>query len=352
MIDDVCEKMTKYLNIECEKEKPVNGFDARELAAKFTVDVVSKCGFGVEANSFEDNDAVIRKMGTGITSFGTMTIAYLALTSIFPFVRKFWKKSLVSKNIEQFFIQLMKDAIDYREKSNVDQGDYLNYLIQIKKQKNLGDIDLAAHGISFFVDGFDTSSLVIAHALYELGRTSKVQEKLRDEIKEYLTKHEKIDSDLINEMPYLNQVVYEALRLHPPGAFLSRKCTEQFEIDGLKDKKIIIEEGMIINIPIYTIHRDAEYYENPDDFYPERFDPENGGVKVFRDKGVLMPFGDGPRMCLGMRFALVQVKAGIVEIIKNFRVSVNKKTQEPLVLMPSEILTVPIGGLWLDIEKI
>lgn len=352
MIDDVCGNLTKYLNIECEKEKPINGFDARELSAKFTVDVVSKCGFGVEAKSFEDNDAVIRKMGTGITSFGTWTIIYLTVTSIFPIVRKFWKKSLVSKNIEQFFIQLTKDAIDYRINSNIDQADYLNYLIQIKKQKNLEDIDLAAHGISFFVDGFDTSSLGMAYTLYELGKNSKAQEKLRDEIKEYITNHGKIDSDLLNEMPYLNQVVYESLRMHPPAATLSRRCTEKIELNGPKDKKIFIEPGTILNIPIYSVHRDAEYYENPDEFNPERFDPENGGIKVFRDKGVLMPFGDGPRMCLGMRFALLQVKAGIVEIIKNFRVSVNKKTQEPLVLMPSEILTVPIGGLWLNIEKI
>lgn len=343
--------MTKYLNIECDN-KPINGFDGRELAAKFTTDVVSKCGFGIEAKSFDEADCFIRKMGTGITSFGTITYIYLAVTSIFPIVRKFWKRSLVSKSTEQFFVQIMKDGIDYRINSNIDRADYLNYLIQIKKQKNLEDIDLAAHGISFFVDGFDTSSLVIAHTLYEIGRNSKVQEKLRDEINEYTKNHGKIDVDHINEMPYLNQVVYESLRMHPPAAYLSRKCTEQFEFTDAKDKKVLIEPGMIINIPIYSIQRDAEYYENPDDFYPERFDGENGGVKAFRDKGVLLPFGDGPRMCLGMRFALVQVKGGVVEIVKNFKVSVNKKTQEPLVLMAGEILTVPVGGIWLDLEKI
>lgn len=351
MIDDVCERMTKYLNTECEK-KPINGFDGRELAAKFTVDVVSKCGFGVEANSFVETDAVIRKMGTGITSFGTMTIIYLTVISIFPIVRRFWKKSLVPKNTEKFFVQLMKDAIDYRVNSNIDRADYLNYLVQIKKQKNLTDIELAAHGISLFVDGFDTSSLVIAHTLYEIGKNLEAQEKLRDEINECIKNHGKINFDLINEMPYLNQVVYESLRMHPPGAILSRKCTEPIELIGAKDKKILIEPGMIINIPLYSIQRDADYYENPDDFYPERFNPENGGIKAFRDKGVLMPFGDGPRMCLGMKFALVQVKAGVAEIVKNFRVSVNKKTQEPLVLVPSELLTVPVGGIWLDLEKI
>lgn len=347
LIEDVCERMTKYLTIECAT-KPIGGFDGRELAAKFTVDVVAKCAYGVEANSFDEADAFIRKMGTGITSFGTMTFIHLAVTSVFPILRNFWKNSLVPKNINQFFIQLTKDSIDYRLNSNIDRADYLNYLIQLKQQKNVENIDLAAHGISFFVDGFDTSSLVMAHTLYELGRNVEAQTKLRVKINE----HEKADFDLLNEMPYLNQVVYEALRMHPPGAYLSRMCTEPIELNGGKDKKVLIEKGIIVNIPIYSLHRDADYYENPDEFYPERFDQENGGIKAFRDKGVLMPFGDGPRMCLGMKFAVLQVKAGIFEIIKHFRVSVNKKTQEPLVLKPSEILTVPIGGIWLDFEKV
>lgn len=76
---------------------------------------------------------------------------------------------------------------------------------------------------------------------------------------------------------------------------------------------------------IYVI---IEYFPNPESFYPERFDDENGGIKSFRDRGVLIPFGDGPRMCLGMRYGYMQVKAAIVEVIRNFEVSLEKPLEE------------------------
>jgi cytochrome P450 family 28 len=96
----------------------------------------------------------------------------------------------------------------------------------------------------------------------------------------------------------------------------------------------------------------TEFYTNPDEFIPERFDPEHGGIKEFRNRGVLMPFGDGSRICLGMRFALMQSKAAVIEIIKKFELSVNIKTQRPLVIDPKQFLNVVEGGLWLDMKAI
>lgn len=109
---------------------------------------------------------------------------------------------------------------------------------------------------------------------------------------------------------------------------------------------------MNISIPLYQIQRDAEYYPKPEDFNPERFDPVNGGVKAFKDKGVFLTFGDGPRICLGMKFATMQAKAVIVEIVKNFRITVNDKTEHPLVIDPKEFLNVKKGGLWVDFKPV
>jgi cytochrome P450 len=105
----------------------------------------------------------------------------------------------------------------------------------------------------------------------------------------------------MNKMPYLDQVFNEALRMHPPVMFTSRICTEPIDLifDG---KTAPIEKDMNVYIPIHQIHYDPEYYKNPHEFQPERFDPKNGGLKAFKDKGVFLPFGDGPRMCLGLCF--------------------------------------------------
>ena len=128
--------------------------------------------------------------------------------------------------------------------------------------------------------------------------------------------------------------------------------------------------GSSISVPIYTIQRDSQYYSSPNEFKPERFDKEFGGIKAFREKGVFFPFGEGPRICLGweiislhsliinlkyfsgMKFALTQIKAGIAEIINNFEVSVNKRTQEPLILDNKEFISAPIGGIWINCKQL
>lgn len=99
----------------------------------------------------------------------------------------------------------------------------------------------------------------------------------------------------------------------------------------------------------------SEFYHDPDAFIPERFDSQHGGVKAFKDKGILLPFGDGPRICLGMRFALLQLKAAVFEIVRNFRITVDPKMDPDAMLEidPDELLmNVKKGGLWLNFEAI
>ena len=146
--------------------------------------------------------------------------------------------------------------------------------------------------------------------------------------------------------------VLESLRLHSPALLTTRECTEEFLMEADDGQKVLIEKGMNVIIPINQYHYDPEYYTDPEKFSPERFDPENGGLKSFKDKGVYLPFGDGPRICLGMKFALLQSKAAIAELVKNFEITVNKKTPKVLIVDPKEFLNINIGGLWLDFKPI
>lgn len=144
----------------------------------------------------------------------------------------------------------------------------------------------------------------------------------------------------------------ETLRMHPPFTAISKECTEEIELDYMKGKTVTIEKGMNVYIPLYQYQTDPEYYPKPNEFIPERFSPENGGEKAFRDRGVFSTFGDGPRFCLGVKFAMMQSKAGLVKIIRNFKVSVNDKTESELVIDPSEFLNVKKGGLWLNFKPV
>lgn len=97
---------------------------------------------------------------------------------------------------------------------------------------------------------------------------------------------------------------------------------------------------------------DEDYYESPQEFIPERFLEENGGLKKYKDMGVYYGFGEGPRACLGMRFALAQIKTALVEIIRKFEVHVNPKTRNDCELDPKYFLARLYGGIYLDFKRL
>ncbi|GAB0089203.1 hypothetical protein DMENIID0001_037070 [Sergentomyia squamirostris] len=347
VIEDVCERMKKYIL----REKK-DSIEAREMAAKFTTDVVSSCIFGVDAGSFAGEKAPIREMGRKIMTFSTRLLLYFFAIQLVPSLRKHYRISFVQKDVEQFFVNVMKDSIDLRKKSKIDRMDYMHFLLELQQKKNLNELDMVAHAVTFFLDGFETSSVVLSFCLYELAKNQQAQEKLRKEIRETREKHEDFSYEVIHEMSYLEQVISEAMRLHPPIAFMSKTCTESCEVNLTETQKKTIEEGHNVVIPVFSIHRDPRNYEDPNDFIPERFDLENGGTKVHKDKGTFLPFGDGPRICLGMRFAQTQLKAAIVSVIRDFELTVDAKTPEPLVYNPKDIIPNIVGGMWLNYKEI
>ena len=113
-------------------------------------------------------------------------------------------------------------------------------------------------------------------------------------------------------------VIDETLRMYPPGTRLERVANNDYEYEGIKIKK-----GQIITVPIYVLHHDPDLYPNPEEFDPERFNDEN---KKLRDGIAFMAFGAGPRNCIGMRFALIEVKFLLATILSKFRFSTCSQT--------------------------
>lgn len=118
-----------------------------------------------------------------------------------------------------------------------------------------------------------------------------------------------------------------------------------------KDKKVYFEKNTILLFPVLSLHKDPEYYPNPEKFDPDRFSSENGGIKSFIERGVFLPFGLGPRICPGSRFAITQSKIAIANLIKNFEVSVNPRTPKEFVIHPQALL-ISLDGCYLDFKEI
>ncbi|CAO1400894.1 unnamed protein product [Diamesa hyperborea] len=347
LIQVVQEQMTKYIKSELKKGKK-DPFDIKDICGKYTTDVVSSCVYSADAQSFTNENSEIFAMGKKLMAPTGTFIFLMFLLGAVPFLKRFIKLTFVQQDVQLFFIDLMNQAIKYREDNNISREDFVDHLIELKNKKNISQLDMAAHTVTFLTDGFETSSIAISYAIYELGKNRNVQDKLRKEIRKCVDKNGEITFEALYDMSYLDQVFHETLRMHPPFTAISRECTVDTELISKSGQTVMIEKGINIYIPTYQLQHDPEYYPDPEEFIPERFGKENGGMKAFKDKGVFLTFGDGPRICLGMKFAQMQSKAAIVGILSNFRIKVNDKTQNPLVMDPKEFLNIKQGGLWLN----
>lgn len=131
-------------------------------------------------------------------------------------------------------------------------------------------------------------------------------------------KNNEVNYDSIVEMKYMEMVIDETLRMYPPGTRLDRVASNDYEYEGIKIKK-----GQIITVPIYALHHDPDLYPNPEEFDPERFNDEN---KKLRESVAFLPFGAGPRNCVGMRFAVVEIKLLLATILSKYRFSTCSQT--------------------------
>ena len=303
-------------------------------------------------------------------------ITFLLANAYQDFCRKL-KLQVTPKHLQEFFLKLVVDTVEYREKNKIERNDFLSMLIQLKnngkldgEEKEIGKIsftDLAAQCFMFFLAGFETSSTALSYALYELAANQDVQDKTREEIEKVLKKHDgKITYESIMDMEYCGQVINESMRKYTPGNVLLRICTKDYKVP---DTNYVIEKGMNIMLPMHAIHNDPEYFPNPDAFIPERFSAEEtrkrhpfsflpfGNIfiifflKQIKTKAKIIS-GEGPRNCMGLRFGVLQTRLGLVTVLRKFRITINNKTIHPIQLDPKDVTMMPLGGIWLDIQRL
>lgn len=163
--------------------------------------------------------------------------------------------------------------------------------------------------------------------MYELSKNQELQARVREEIKEMLMRHDgKITFDAvanISELPLLHQAINETLRLYSVLPALDRVCINKSGVSLEPFSNFKIPYGMPILIPISGIGRDEKYFPDPLKYDPDRFSPDNiDNIPSC----VHIPFGAGPRNCLGERMGLIQTKTALCTMFKDFRVEMTDKT--------------------------
>ncbi|CAB3238032.1 unnamed protein product [Arctia plantaginis] len=335
------ESRTGYITVDC-----------KDLTTRYANDVIASCAFGLKVDSHTNVDNQFYARGKESSTFGFRQMLMFFLMINMPKVAKFLRWDFLSQRSKDFFSDLVLDTMKDRELKHIIRPDMIHLLMEAKKGKlthetaksddeaagfatveesAVGakttnrvwtDDDLIAQAVLFFVAGFETASSGMSFLLYELASNPDVQDRLAKEIRDHHHKNGgKFDLNSMQNMTYLDMVTSELLRLWPPGIALDRQCTKDYNLgrpNKNADKDFIIRKGTGVQIPAIAFHRDPQYFPNPDKFDPERFSEEN---KHKIHPFAYMPFGVGPRNCIGSRFALCEIKAITYQILLHMELS-------------------------------
>ena len=196
----------------------------------------------------------------------------------------------------------------------------------------------------FLIAGFETTATTLGYLTYALALNPEVQEKLYNEVKTAMGSDKEISYDDLHRLPYLDACISETLRVYPPVIRLEREVNQDFK---LGDSEIKLYKGQLVEIPVYAVHHCEDYFKNADQFIPERFLPENRNQII---PYTYMPFGTGPRNCIGMRFALMEIKLAMAHILMRFRFTKCEKTEERIKFRAMHLILAPIS-VTVGIEK-
>ncbi|XP_043264896.1 cytochrome P450 6A1-like [Colletes gigas] len=348
LIIECAEHLEEYLDKTVKNGEPI---ECREVAARFTTDVIGSCAFGMNMNSFKDENNIFRLMGRKVFHTCAQQEVRDVCREFMPYLYDTVGHTLQPTGVYKFFTDTIVDAINYRIENNVFRPDFVHMLKHLKQHPDelenieLTDSLLTSQAYIFFLAGFETSSSTMGFALYELAQNHHIQEKLRAEIREHSPENSQLTYKQVKGMKYLEMVFRETLRKYSILPVLIRQAAEDYTFRGTK---ITIPKNTSVWIPIYPLQNDPDIYPDPDKFDPERFTDE---AIAKRHPMSFLSFGDGPRNCIGARFAHYQSKIGLITFLRNHKVDICEKTTIPFETVKQLFLLTIKEGVHLSVTK-
>ncbi|XP_051168647.1 cytochrome P450 6k1-like [Leptopilina boulardi] len=335
------EEMMEFLKNEKTDANGIKNVDAEELNYKYTSDIIASVGLGVKLNTFKNPDSEFSK---NMTHFYHSLRRMLALVTVFftpEIVGVFGKKVLFDSS---FLEKIFWKSIESREKTGLHRGDFVDSLLKLKNGPQNSNYKFEGKNLFYqagtFVSGFESSSSASSFTLMELAKYPEFQTKARDDINAAIEKHG-LTYEAFNDMKYLDQCIAEGIRLHPPVATVDRYKMKDYQVPGTD---IVLEKGTAIYVSLYGLQQDSRFFENPSEFNPERFDSESDVSDAY------IPFGVGPRMCIGMKLGQLHVKVVIAMILRSYEVI--QLSKDETILDNRATLTVAADGISLQFKEI
>lgn len=243
-------------------------------------------------------------------------------------------------------VETVDRLIAARRKEVAETGpraDIISYLLTTadpETGREMDDATIRNNILAFIVAGHETTALTLGWALYLLANAPDVQEACAAEARAALGPERVANAAHLGRLPLTKQVIEEALRLYPPAALLGRQAREADTLCGRE-----IRPGDTVIAPIYVLHRHEAHWERPLEFHPEHFTAERAAE---RSRYVYMPFGAGPRICIGMSFAINEAQIILATLLAQLRF----EARPGHVVSPTVVVTLrPKGGMPLRVFR-
>ncbi|XP_044750329.1 uncharacterized protein LOC123310752 [Coccinella septempunctata] len=325
MIEDfirVCNRKTDILLRKLDEKLDEDPCDLYDTLTNFTLSTIVESSMKISIDAEEAKSGFLEaikivaeiSIERMINGFYTSNIGFL-----FHPKRKAFQKSLqIVRDFNRSVIKKRKDKLDrsevlvdpndnvYRRKKGTPFLDLLLTTVQGNGQP-FSDKDIMDEVNTVVLAGYDSVSSAISFILYNIANNPNIQTQAFEEQTEFCS-GEEITSSELSSMKYLDMVVKESLRLYTPIPFIARKVEEDVYYDGK-----LIPEGTTIIIVMYSLHRNPEWFPEPEKFNPERFD-SNSKIPPF----AYIPFSAGPRNCIGQKFAMAEVKIAVAKILRTY----------------------------------
>ncbi|XP_032826367.1 cytochrome P450 3A8-like [Petromyzon marinus] len=336
LIQRCAEVLVQNLHEPCQLEQPV---DLKEIFGTYSMDVIASSAFSTDVDSqtnpndpFVINAKLLFKLNFASPLF--------AVILFFPFLISPLERlgvTLFDKKAIHFFHKIVQQMKNKRQKGLNDMGrvDFLQQMVNAQLSENtsngnegnapaekyLTDGELESQAVLFLMAGYDNTSTSITFLAYCLACNPDVQTKVQQEIDTILPDGKLPDYETLKQMEYLDMVVCETLRMYSSSSRTDRVCKKTTVVNDL-----VIPKGVVVTVPLWVLHYDPQYWDEPHEFRPERFTKE---AKEARDPYCYLPFGHGPRNCIGMRFALMSVKIAVCRILQRYSFQTCSETTIP-----------------------
>lgn len=352
LIQSCVDVTTRHLTEAAERSEDL---ELNQFYGNYTLDVIGRCAFGtiVDSHSDQSNEFVAQAKKL----FGVKINIGLILRFVLPPLGKLLNVKLFNAQSVTYYQALSSSAMETRRKAQTRQDDFLQMMIdaQVKgrttdlphggeddvdkcfdidsklsdeavpSSKTLSEDEALAQCIMFILAGHGTTKSVVAFSIYLLVLNPEAQRKLRKEVDECFKEHGAQPSmEVIDKLPYLHGVISESLRMYPPASRLERETTDDYILGNTGIK---VPKGCVVAVPVWAIHHDPQYFPDPYSFKPERFSEEQASsIPPY----VYLPFGAGPRNCIGVRLGLRAVKMVLMHSVHTAEFVRTEKTKVPL----------------------